>query len=117
MDTSSSALETQIWTALTALLLLTWLHPFPSRIVTVQPGRHIAPKSLHIQGVACLVSTSLSYCIRSFLVATPVLDSTVLVCALGHKAYLEGYSISYNLIHNAYKINLKGEPREKGWHA
>ncbi|CAO0824356.1 hypothetical protein DFAR_620016 [Desulfarculales bacterium] len=34
---------------------------FPGRIVTVQPGRHTAPKSLHIQGITRLGLTPPSH--------------------------------------------------------
>ncbi|CAO0820643.1 hypothetical protein DFAR_1770009 [Desulfarculales bacterium] len=49
---SSNDLEIQIWTALIALLLFKGASPFfPGCMVAVQPGRHDAPKSLHIQGL------------------------------------------------------------------
>ncbi|CAO0822315.1 transposase [Desulfarculales bacterium] len=52
VSTSSNDLGSQIWAALIALLLLKGLHHlYSGRMVTVQPGRHAASKSLHIEEV------------------------------------------------------------------
>jgi IS4 transposase len=48
VGTSENALRIQIWTALTALLLLKWLRPLQGRLVSVQSGFDAAPKPVYL---------------------------------------------------------------------
>ncbi|CAO0820803.1 hypothetical protein DFAR_1900004 [Desulfarculales bacterium] len=62
VGTSSNAVENPDLDSLDRPALAQMASPsFPGRMVTVQPGRHAAPTSLHIQGVARLAPTPLSH--------------------------------------------------------